>query len=141
MRTAVAAVSTSPGRAATTATFWMWGVPAGAPSVDIARKFVQLLVSNEMQSRLWQTSGLLPATRPAINGSWAPGGDPLKLLTLAALDRCQFRPQLRAFRTLMGIAGQMVVDAVSAGDGGEAHRIRANAQMRDVLLQEGELRG
>jgi hypothetical protein len=126
------------GQAATTATFWMWGVPAGAPSVDKARSFVQLMTSMDIQQKLWSSGGLLPATRPAINGAWEPGGEEMKRLTLASLDRSRFRPQLRSFRSLMDIAGQMVVDAVSGSDG-EALRLQANEQMRTVLIQEGEL--
>lgn len=126
------------GHAFTGATSWMWGVPAGAPSVDKARQFVQLMTGPEMQARLWNSSGLLPATRPAINGTWEPGGETLRRLVLTALDHSQFRPQLRAFRSLMEIAGQMVVDTL-AGDDGEERRLLANDQMRAVLVQEGEL--
>jgi len=128
------------GQAATTATFWMWGVPAGAPSVDKARSFVQLMTSADIQQKLWSSGGLLPATRSAINRAWEPGGEDMKRLTLAALDRSRFRPQLRSFRSLMDIAGQMVVDTVSGNDA-EALRLHANEQMRTVLIQEGELKG
>ena len=128
------------GHAATTGTFWMWGVPAGAPSVGKARQFVQLMTSPAVQAMLWNSTGLLPATRTAINGIWEPGGDALQRLTLAALDRCRFRPQLRSFRTLMDIAGQMVVDTLNSNDGAEAHAVRANEQMREALIQEGELK-
>jgi hypothetical protein len=124
----------------TGATSWMWGVPAGAPSVDKARQFVELMTRTDVQARLWNISGLLPATRPAINGTWDPGGDLLKRLTLGALDHSHFRPQLRAFRSLMRIAGQMVTDVLSGADS-EARRVLANEQMREVLIQEGELKG
>ena len=110
------------GHAQTTGTFWMWGVPAGAPSVDSARRFVQLMTSVGVQSRLWSDAGLLPAHRAAINGAWDPGGEALKALTLRALDRTRFRPQLRSFRTLMEIAGKMVSDTIAAGDGVRAAR-------------------
>jgi multiple sugar transport system substrate-binding protein len=126
--------------ASTAATFWMWGVPAGAPSVEKARAFVQIMTSMDIQSKLWESGGLLPATRPAINGEWEPGARAMKQLTLAALDRSRFRPQLRAFRSLMDIAGQMVADVVSGNDDAESRRLRANEQMRTVLIQEGELK-
>jgi hypothetical protein len=64
----------------------------------------------------------------------------MKQLTLAALDRSRYRPQLRAFRSLMDIAGQMVTDVVSGSDDAESRRLRANEQMRTVLIQEGELK-
>ena len=128
-----------PGRGATSATFWMWGIPAGAPNVDAARMFVQWVLGQDIQSRLWQTAGLLPATRPAINTPLQPGGDALKRLTLRALDRSRFRPQLRSFRSLMGIAGQLVADSVTNSDEGDRLRIAANEAMRTVLIQEGEL--
>jgi hypothetical protein len=127
------------GQAETTGTFWMWGVPAGAPSVDKARSFVQLMTSVEMQSRLWSETGLLPAHRAAINGGWDPGGEVRKALTLRALDRARYRPQLRSFRTLMEIAGKMVVDTITANDGVQQHVELANEQMREALVQEGEL--
>jgi len=129
------------GHAATTGTFWMWGVPAGAPSVAKSRQFVQLMTSPEIQSKLWNSTGLLPATRTAINRAWDPGGDAMKRVTLAALDRCRFRPQLRSFRTLMEIAGQMVLDTLNTNDGAEEHVRLANEQMREALIQEGELKG
>ena len=53
----------------------MWGVPAGAPSVAKARQFVQLMTSPEIQCKLWNATGLLPATRTAINRAWDPGGE------------------------------------------------------------------
>jgi ABC-type glycerol-3-phosphate transport system substrate-binding protein len=127
------------GHAATTGTFWMWGVPAGAPSVGKARQFVQLMTSPSIQGKLWNSAGLLPATRTAINGEWEPGGDEMKRITLAALDRCRFRPQLRSFRSLMDIAGQMVADTLNANDGAGLHVERANDLMREALIQEGEL--
>jgi len=128
------------GHAATTGTFWMWGVPAGAPSVGKARQFVQLMTSPSIQGKLWNSTGLLPTTRSAINGEWEPGADAMKRLTLAALDRCRFRPQLRSFRSLMDIAGQMVADTLNANDGAEVHVERANELMREALIQEGELK-
>ena len=128
------------GRASTSATSWMWGVPAGAPSIDKARMFVQIMTSTAMQQKLWAACGLAPATRPAINATWDPGSDLMKRLGLAAIDRSRFRPQLRSFRSLMGIAGQMVVDVLSGNDS-ETRRLLANEQMRTVLTQEGELRG
>jgi len=128
------------GHAATTGTFWMWGVPAGAPSVGKARQFAQLMTSPSIQGKLWNATGLLPATRTAINGAWDPGGDSMKRLTLAALDRCRFRPQLRSFRTLMDISGQMVAETLNANDGVDAHVERANELMREALIQEGELK-
>jgi ABC-type glycerol-3-phosphate transport system substrate-binding protein len=127
------------GRATGSATFWMWGVPAGAPSVDKARQFVQWVTSRDVQARLWRSTGLLPATRSAMNGVWDPGGDAMKHLTLRSLDRCRFRPQLRSFRSLMEIAGQMIEDAISGDGGPQQYRLRANEEMRTVLSQEGEL--
>jgi spermidine/putrescine-binding protein len=127
------------GQAQATGTFWMWGVPAGAPSVDKARSFVELMTSAGMQARLWTETGLLPAHRAAINGTWNPGGDVLKALTLRALDRARFRPQLRSFRTLMEIAGRMVTDTITANDGVQQHVEQANEQMHQALVQEGEL--
>ena len=128
-------------RATGSATFWMWGVPAGAPSVDKARNFVRWMTSPDLQSRLWQSTGLLPATRSAMNGRWDPGGDAMKRLTLQALDRCRFRPQLRSFRLLMDIAGQMVEDAIMGDHGPQQYRLQANEEMRSVLSREGELKG
>ena len=62
----------------------------------------------------------------------------MKALTLRALDRTRFRPQLRSFRTLMEIAGKMVSDTIAAGDGVQQHVELANQQMRDALVLEGE---
>jgi hypothetical protein len=41
----------------------------------------------------------------------------------------------------MEIAGQMVVDTLNTNDGAEAHVRHANEQMREALIQEGELKG
>ena len=120
---------------------WMWGVPAGAPSVDVARRFVQYMISNATQVRLWPETGLLPATRSAINSAWDPGGESLRSLTLRAIDHLQFAPKIRSFRTVMELAEQMTIDAISANDSDERRLLVTNEQMRDVLQQEGELRG
>ena len=119
----------------------MWGVPAGAPSVDVARRFVQYMISNATQVRLWPETGLLPATRSAINSAWDPGGESLRSLTLRAIDHLQFAPKIRSFRTVMDLAEQMTINAISANDSDERRLLVTNEQMRDVLQQEGELRG
>jgi hypothetical protein len=126
-------------RAWTNATLWMWGVPAGAPALSVARRFVQLLTTTEMQLRLWSETGLLPATRPALNGAWDPGGTDARNLVLNAIDHAQFAPVLRSFRTVSQIVGRLVRDAVTGNDSSDRIRRAANDEMRAVLVQEGEL--
>jgi ABC-type glycerol-3-phosphate transport system substrate-binding protein len=129
------------GRAAASITIWMWGVPAGAPNVDAARVFVELMTGPEMQARVWPEAGLLPATRTALNGEWKPGGTVARNISLAALDRVRLQPRIRSFRALMDICGTTIAEALIAGDPGDARRKVANEQMRAVLAQEGELDG
>jgi ABC-type glycerol-3-phosphate transport system substrate-binding protein len=129
------------GKAVSSVAFWMWAVPAGAPNVEAARSFVELLTGPDMQGRLWPEAGLLPATRAALNSEWTPGGEAARRLALDAVDHARFQPRIRSFRALMDICGRALVDTIQAGDSNDERRLAANEQMRAVLTQEGELDG
>jgi maltose-binding protein MalE len=119
---------------------WMWGIPAGAPNAGKAREFVELLTGQPMQARLWPESSLIPAARPALQSA-DPGWLGLRPLAFDALDVGRLRPALRSYRSIMGIVGQAVAEAVLTGDPAARILAAANRKVRDVLIQEDELRG
>jgi hypothetical protein len=119
---------------------WMWGIPAGAPNVGKAREFVELMSNQSMQSRLWPESSLTPAVRPAIQGA-DQGWLTLRPLAFDALDLGQLRPALRSYRTIMDIVGQSVIETITTGAPSSQVLSAANHKVRDVLIQEDELRG
>jgi ABC-type glycerol-3-phosphate transport system substrate-binding protein len=119
---------------------WRWGIPAGAPNSGKAREFVELMTGVSMQGRLWSDSSLIPAIRPAIQSagqSWLS----VRPLTFDAIDRGYLRPALRSYRAIMDIVGQSVVEAVTTGAPTSLVLAAANRKVRDVLIQEDELRG
>ena len=119
---------------------WMFGVPAGAPDVDAARDFVELLISNTIQASLWPQTGLIPAIRAQLDGEWAPDAAALEVTIGQTLGTAALWPRIRSFRTLMQIAGQMVLDAIAGLDDNASLLARANADMLAELTQENELR-